>query len=58
MLLSVLLLLVLIKESSAIEIPQAWAEYIKGLLDKYEKTSRLHNICTNIYNLCFMVHYI
>ena len=48
MLLSVLLLLVLIKESSAIEIPQAWAEYIKGLLDKYEKTSRLHSICTNI----------
>ena len=40
----VLLLLVLITDSSAIEIPQAWTEYIKGLLDKYEKTSKSHGI--------------
>lgn len=40
---SVLILLVLLStDSSAIEIPQAWAEYIKGLLNMYEKASKLY----------------
>ena len=47
-LLSLFLLLVLLAKSSAIKVPQAWTEYIKGLLDKYEKTSRSHGIC----NIC------
>lgn len=37
---SVLLLLLLITDSSAIEIPQVWAEYIRGLLNVYEKTGK------------------